>query len=1000
MQLSSNIVNKFGNSISDKRVGYKVSRTYSGTPLPANAINARLYAVEGDCPGVPTLDCPKAKDADSSPLTFRTEYFGVHPFLILGNTDSTKFTISATAQKDTINSAGKRTDTQTALSSIDFAFYTNAMDNGYVLVYAPYRIDSNRNKIDAGEAGKPMPIEPLMYYEERAADRTYRVIPVLKNLPAGSPLHTDAQMEFQVYMGGGSPETAIQTPDEEGKFRTNFILGETPGRNRILAVGSVTADVPSYDAQGNETRTSKKLTGSFPIELWGIKTNVPRAKQVIQNSSGYTMADVDLTYLPEPPEYKYTPANIGLEVYEKTPTGSEVFFGYLPMDSNNKIILSMGTAKLDSANSYYGKVVVNRGTAAVRSEKIALVNTALIPDYDRNGVIDDSDRERVAAGDKFYFWINDDDDEGETDGSDIPGDKMLTSINLDHENTQVDGIRDLIDLFPVYIDIKSVLKAFDPANHKYILKSEDASLNFVFTDLEAQHSGYYLTGDDTNLNIPVKLGSADTFPITSIGTELINTLTSPSFLDSIASSTAKSSKGIILLEGKKESIAPLEFAVLDANQKMVFSMKLNLNMAGVEKMFRHKNLTPVIYTAEAPGPGTKAGEEDRLDDRLNCPDVACLGADPQNLKNFVFLHGYNVNGQEARGWQSEMFKRMFWSGSRARFWGVTWYGWDTQIPVIDKTLSFYGNVVHAFETAPKLDEFLRSDVMAGKKIIAAHSLGNMVVSGTISDYTAPVDKYFLFNAAVALEAFDETEVLKEEAKPDLIPSAWSDYATQLRASEWYKLFKDQNPSDERAKLTWRNRFANVKNVAAYNFYSEGDEVVSDWWQRAERWKGTIPLYSPYGGWEFNTEWDVYNPILSKYVRMSASDANLITPSELKTKPFFNRGGLIADILPPGIAGSNAAIEKRDELLARAFPATTWATGREKTKAIAPTRNTNMQSNEGMTTKTIGTNTTTYWPAKRKEQWLHSDIKDVAYPYLFKIYDNIICAGEIGTCKAK
>ena len=36
-------------------------------------------------------------------------------------------------------------------------------------------------------------------------------------------------------------------------------------------------------------------------------------------------------------------------------------------------------------------------------------------------------------------------------------------------------------------------------------------------------------------------------------------------------------------------------------------------------------------------------------------------------KNFMFVHGYNVNPQQARGGFADMYKRMYWSGSHAKF---------------------------------------------------------------------------------------------------------------------------------------------------------------------------------------------------------------------------------------------------------------------------------------------------------------------------------------------
>src|SRR5690606_9238073 len=45
-----------------------------------------------------------------------------------------------------------------------------------------------------------------------------------------------------------------------------------------------------------------------------------------------------------------------------------------------------------------------------------------------------------------------------------------------------------------------------------------------------------------------------------------------------------------------------------------------------------------------------------------------------NGKYFVFLHGFNVDADSARGWNAEVFKRLHVMGSKARFVGVQWNG--------------------------------------------------------------------------------------------------------------------------------------------------------------------------------------------------------------------------------------------------------------------------------------------------------------------------------------
>ena len=66
-----------------------------------------------------------------------------------------------------------------------------------------------------------------------------------------------------------------------------------------------------------------------------------------------------------------------------------------------------------------------------------------------------------------------------------------------------------------------------------------------------------------------------------------------------------------------------------------------------------------------------AGKPDRYLDSAqpeNYPGTECIN------KNVVFVHGYDVNGDQAQGWHSEVFKRMYWSGNRAKFYGVSWSG--------------------------------------------------------------------------------------------------------------------------------------------------------------------------------------------------------------------------------------------------------------------------------------------------------------------------------------
>ena len=487
----------------------------------------------------------------------------------------------------------------------------------------------------------------------------------------------------------------------------------------------------------------------------------------------------------------------------------------------------------------------------------------------------------------------------------------------------------------------------------------------------------------------------------------------------------------VSLEGRKASTKPLELKIYDSKGSVTTSLKLNLSLSGVEQMFRHKNLSPAANSVLMPAAGSKAGEVDRFikngEEPLNFPDKECTGNEDGSGKNFIFLHGYNVNGQQARGWQSEMFKRMFWSGSKARFWGVTWDGWDTQeIPGVGSlpfTRNYHINVEHAFATAPALRDFIRDSVV-GDVIIAGHSLGNMVVSAMLTDNAdfwdanGKIKNYFMIDAAVAMEAYDgntgkEIDTISSpvasEQKRYMDHQEWAGagYQDFLFSSEWYSLF---NSDDARSTLTWRDRFkVRPKGTKYYNFYSSGEEVLGklpyiqpSWeavadivihggkysWATQERLKGRLPigllLGSNYGGWGFNSDWDVFDRNIMEFRHMPAPNANGITPSSLlKEKPFFNKGTQDGSLFTDITIGANSIdYTRRARLLAEAFPAMTLPTGGNETVVTSALNisNTNMESEF----QRVG-----LWPRERdSNKWLHSDIREVAYPYIYNLFDEL------------
>jgi len=464
------------------------------------------------------------------------------------------------------------------------------------------------------------------------------------------------------------------------------------------------------------------------------------------------------------------------------------------------------------------------------------------------------------------------------------------------------------------------------------------------------------------------------------------------FLSRIA---ANPNKGVILIEGIKEAFVPLVLSVV-SNGVILCEADLPLIVVPVEAMYNRLNLRDPENILFAP------------------TQVMPLGVNTN--KNFVFVHGYNVSEEAARGWHSAVFKRMWWSGNNAVFHGITWRGNTSQIRIPfmgSKTPDYHVNVVNALNTAPYLRNYI-SSYCSGYTVLAGHSLGNMVCGAAVARCGANVDKYLMIDGAVAIENFDGSAGLKNT---NMVHVNWINYNERLWCSEWHTLFTN----DFRSELTWRNYFEDAVPVT-YNFRSEGDQVFkthpanddpglndTDWsgtysWCLQEKRKGRnwVSQFggSTYGGWGFNGHYtheitNEYGEIVG-FEQWIPQEAAGISPDVLKTEPFFRPGNRELDGVSSGYIrnlydshnGSDFAEQYQYELLAGFIPSRTLPVGRNKLNAIPDTRNFDMNAMKNG------------WPQERindpdkGNNWLHSDLKEIAYIYVYKSYTNFVGTGGL------
>jgi hypothetical protein len=660
-----------------------------------------------------------------------------------------------------------------------------------------------------------------------------------------------------------------------------------------------------------------------------------------------------------------------------------------------------------------------------------LLKVDLVPDYDRDGSIrrqawtdgdgktHTSDYQRAADDELFYFWINDDNDEGssEESGNDIPG-----SATPDSSRPVVDGTRDLVDYFPLLIDLHGYLDLLDLADVE--LAFLGPAVNYVSpVDLEA-------TGLDKD-NIGGYLRDVPTAQV--LGSVVKNPGSVP--FSSEVLEKIKEGNGIFLMDAVSANIEspdqPLRL-VLDYNGNRLLDIEIPVVFSLVEDMYRHLDLRP--WATEGGNSPYSLGT--LIEEPIGWPE----GVDgPANDKHFIFLHGYRVDGEDARGTFAEVFKRMYQSGSNAKFTGVTWYG--------DASLGndYWENVIHAFESSEVLKNVLTNNaVFSGPLVIAAHSLGNMVVSSALADHGLSVDNYFMLDAAVAKEAYDSLLNSGEQGLmrgPNWEHTSEGLYDWRLLASHWHLLFKDGGSPfgaslDERSQLTWRGRFGILPE--AHNFFSSTENVLKNSegsnpgtdplfnnggelaWVAQEMNKGltnlvTILNNDSHGGWGFNSTpasfpdgWSVSN--LGTWRIMTPSEfaalglSNSDREDALRTMPFFrqfkssdsdyplyNTNGLYEDLGNGSIGASNdQKYMTRAKILAEAIPALSFAAGSNEIQDMdilaGEDRNIDMY---------FELRTGTTWPGERPDDdWLHGDFKDIAYPYVYNLYDRFVEIGNL------
>jgi len=322
-----------------------------------------------------------------------------------------------------------------------------------------------------------------------------------------------------------------------------------------------------------------------------------------------------------------------------------------------------------------------------------------------------------------------------------------------------------------------------------------------------------------------------------------------------------------------------------------------------------------------------------------------------------------------------MFKRLWWSGSKSRFTAVDWRGDESQrwegIPVVGgQSLNYYVNVRHALDSS---DTFASvANALSGSKVMIAHSLGNMLVSEAAKYHSLNYARYYMLNAAVPVEAYDDTSIASA-----MYEHGWRDVNQRSWAAKWAELFDMPDP---RSNLSWRGRYSGIHD--AINCYSPTENVLANatdgligWggeWSLQELFKGTAALHlfpgNCEGGWGYNSDYTNLAGFLTDFAK-----TNDFTDAELIVNPVFRKFDNATLHQTNVITIAQTELNK---VMGDGIPATSFAAGANLVGTVL--WNINLHGCESGN-----------WPRGSDLTWKHSDVKEVAYRFVHILFDQIV-----------
>jgi hypothetical protein len=334
---------------------------------------------------------------------------------------------------------------------------------------------------------------------------------------------------------------------------------------------------------------------------------------------------------------------------------------------------------------------------------IEILQGDILVDSDNDGVLGGEDNQVEMESSGHIFWVNNDDDYDESKMHE--DDENATNSNgNDSKDEYINGIRDLEDFTPITINIPNISDFKESSGIKFYLEMEGSGSINIFKRAAAE----YLTKLDDSIK-QYKEIKLHTLSKNENKVELN--------IDDFLSDN----RFYGIFEGVKEGEITLKLIAqmgnsADSEELVLDEVKIELR--DIKDFYKYYSLRSELK----PAYGNKYVN--------NGVEIYSIIEESGNFfpenpeKILIWTHGYKNNDKQAREWFATVFKRMYHSGFRGGFIGVTWNS-DHDGGDFDKCWSV------SFQSGPAFAEIVEKiskeypDALID---LGAHSLGNNIIA--------------------------------------------------------------------------------------------------------------------------------------------------------------------------------------------------------------------------------------------------------------------------------